>query len=184
MVLEISSGKNLIDPVAVLKKVGLKEKMIVADLGCGTLGYYLFPAAKMVGSGGRVYAVDVQKHLLENLEKRARTENFSNIIGVWSNLERYGATNIPSGSVDAALLLNILFQCKDRSSVLKEATRLLKVGGKLLVTEWVSTSSPLGPPVEGRVDHNWVEQEADKLGLKLLSRFSPSQYHYGLIFEK
>lgn len=184
MVLELSSGNKLLDPKKVLQKVGLKEKMKVADLGCGAVGYFVFPAADMVGPKGQLYAVDIQKHILENIEKRAQLENRHNVITVWSDLERYGATSVPSKSLDAVFLFNLLFQTKDRLTVLKEAARLLEVGGKMAVVDWLSTGIPFGPPVEGRVPHDWVEEEADKLGLKLLKRFSPGPYHYGLIFEK
>ena len=182
--LEITGGNKLIDPVMVLNKVGLKEKMKVADLGCGAVGHYVFPASRLVGKEGKVYAVDIMKLVLENIEKRAHLENLENIATVWSDLERYGAAKIESGTLDAAFLFNTLFQTKDRAAVLKEAARLLKVGGKLAVVDWLSTGAPFGPPVEGRVDPFWVETEADKLGLHLLTRFSPGQYHYGLIFEK
>lgn len=184
MILEITGGNKLIDPIAVLQKIGLKEKMQTADLGCGAVGHYVFPAARMVGREGKVYAVDILKPVLENIEKRAHLENLENIVTVWSDLERYGAAKIESGSLDAGFLFNTLFQTKDRAMVLKEAARLLKVGGKLAVIDWLSTGAPFGPPVEGRVDPFWVETEADKLGLRLSTRFSPGNYHYGLIFEK
>lgn len=184
MFLEITGGNKLIDPVMVLQKAGLQEKMQVADLGCGAVGHYVFPAARMVGKDGRVYAVDIIKSVLENIEKRANLENLGNIITVWSDLERYGATKIVSNSLDADFLLNTLFQTKDRAGVLKEAARLLKVGGKLVVVDWLLTDAPFGPPVEGRVNHSLVEAEADKLGLRLMSRFSAGKYHYGLVFEK
>lgn len=184
MILEITGGNKLIDPIAVLQKVGLKEKMQVADLGCGAVGHYVFPAAKMVGKEGKVYAVDILKGVLENIEKRAQLEHLENIVTVWSDLERYGAAKIESGSLDAAMLMNTLFQTKDRAMVLKEAARLLKVGGKLMVVDWLLTGAPFGPPAEGRVDPFWVESGADKLGLHLQTRFSPGTYHYGLIFEK
>lgn len=184
MILEITGGNKLIDPIAVLQKAGLKEKMQVADLGCGAVGHYVFPAARLVGKDGRVFAVDILKSVLENIEKRAHLENLENIITVWSDLERFGAAKIESSSLDAGMLMNTLFQTKDRTMVLKEAVRLLKVGGKLMVVDWLLTGAPFGPPIEGRVDPFWVESEADKLGLRLQTRFSPGQYHYGLIFEK
>lgn len=185
MILETSGGSKLLDPNFLFEKVGLRQGMQVADLGCGSIGYFVFPAAKIVGKSGKVFAVDIQKSILQNIEKRAELENLQdNIVAVWSDLERVGATQIPSTSVDFSLLINILFQNKDRESILKEAVRLLKVGGRLLIVDWMLTNAPFGPPVEGRVDPHWLEQTMDKLGLKLIMRFSASNYHYGLVFEK
>ena len=174
----------MLDPNVILQKAGVREKMLVADLGCGAVGHFVFPAARLVGANGKVYAVDVQKTVLENIEKRADLENFKNITAVWSDLERYGAAQIESGSLDMAFLINTLFQNKDRAMVLKEATRLLKVGGKLVVVDWLLTNAPFGPPLEGRVDPFWVEKEVDKIGLRLAQKFSAGKYHYGLVFEK
>lgn len=184
MIIETSGGSKLLDPNFLLQKLGVRQKMIVADLGCGAVGHFVFPTARAVGKEGRVYAVDIQKSILQNIEKRAETENLENIICVWSDLERYGATKVESESADAALLINMLFQNKDRLTILKEARRLLKIGGRLLVVDWLLTNAPFGPPLEGRVDPAWVEQMADNLGLRLKERFTAGKYHYGLIFEK
>lgn len=184
MIIETSGGSKLLDPNFLLQKLAVRQKMIVADLGCGAVGHFVFPTAHLVGKDGQVYAVDIQKSILQNIEKRAETENLENIVCVWSDLERYGATKVESESVDAALLINMLFQNKDRLTILKEARRLLKIGGRLLVVDWMLTDAPFGPPLEGRVDPAWVEQMADNLGLRLKERFTAGKYHYGLIFEK
>jgi ubiquinone/menaquinone biosynthesis C-methylase UbiE len=49
----------------------LKPGMITLDVGCG-MGFFTIPMAKMVGSSGRVIAVDVQQRMLDNLMYRAR----------------------------------------------------------------------------------------------------------------
>lgn len=184
MIIQSSGGSKLIDPNFVLEKVGVREKMEMADLGCGAIGHFVFPAARLVGREGLVYAVDIQRGVLENIEKRAELENLPQVICVWSDLERWGAAKIESGTLDLAFLINTLFQNKDRPTVLREAGRLLKIGGKLAVVDWLLTGAPFGPPVEGRVDPVWVESEMDKIGFHLLTRFSPGHYHYGLVFEK
>lgn len=184
MILETSGGSKLLDPNLIFQKIGLKEKMFIADLGCGAIGHFVFPAARLVGKEGKVFAVDIQKQVLETIEKRADLESLHNVAAVWSDLERYGAAQIESGSLDYALIINTLFQIKDRVSALKEAVRLVKIAGRVVIVDWLLTSIPFGPPVEGRVDPAWVEQEMDKLGMKLVTRFSAGQYHYGLVFEK
>lgn len=184
MALEVAGGTKLLDPFFVLNQVSLREKMRVADLGCGAVGHFVFPAAKLVGRDGLVYAVDIQKRVLENIEKKAKVENAANVVTIWSDLERFGATKIDSGSLDVAMLLNTIFQVKDKTTVLKESARMLKVGGHLIVVDWLRTGAPFGPPVEGRVEPSFIEQEADKIGLHLTKRFSAGPYHYGLIFEK
>jgi len=61
-----------------LKECGLSEGMNVLDFGCG-VPHYSFPAAKVVGNGGLVYAVDKSNHILELVKSRANEENITNI---------------------------------------------------------------------------------------------------------
>lgn len=48
----------------------LKFGMIALDVGCGS-GYFTLPMARIVGSSGKVLAVDAEQKLLENLNRRA-----------------------------------------------------------------------------------------------------------------
>ncbi len=181
----LTGGNVLIDPELIIKKSGISEKMKVADLGCGALGHFVFPTAKVVGKKGKVYAVDILKTILENLQKRAKQEGLDNIIEiVWTDLEVFGATKIESGSLDVAMLINTLYQSHKRVEILRESIRMLKKDGKLLVVEWENIATPLGPPAEERVKPESLISAAPKLGLKLEEEFEAGQYHYGLIFTK
>lgn len=181
----LTGGNVLIDPELIIKKSGISEKMKVADLGCGALGHFVFPTAKVVGKKGKMYAVDILKTILENLQKRAKQEGLDNIIEmVWTDLEIFGATKIESGSLDVAMLINTLYQSHKRVEILRESIRMLKKDGKLLVVEWENIATPLGPPAEERVKSESLVSAAPKLGLKLEEEFEAGQYHYGLIFTK
>lgn len=56
----------------------VKKGQVVADLGCGP-GYYTIPMAEIVGSEGKVYAVDLGKHSIRTLEKKAKKHGYRNI---------------------------------------------------------------------------------------------------------
>ena len=177
-------GNALIDINLLLDKIGLEEKMKVADLGCGSSGYFVFPAAALVGKKGVVYAVDILRTALETINKRAKAENLANIKIIWSNLEVFNATNIEAGSLDVGLLVNTLHQSHKRAEILRESIRLLKKNGKLVIVEWKNIAAPFGPPPEDRVKKEPLEKTAEKLGLKYEDEFSPGQYHYALVYVK
>lgn len=59
----------------VLAEIGLKEDDILADIGCG-IGYFSIPAAQLIGSKGKVYALDVKYEMIEDVGKRAKENNF------------------------------------------------------------------------------------------------------------
>lgn len=177
-------GNTLIDANLILAKSQISEKMKVADLGCGSSGHFVFPAAKAVGKKGVVYAVDILRTVLETINKRARIENLANIKTVWTNLEIFGAAKIESGSLDVAMLINTLYQSRKRAEILRETIRMIKKNGKLVVVEWKNIAAPFGPPAEERVNKDLLDNAAKKLGLREELEFEAGQYHYGLIYVK
>jgi ubiquinone/menaquinone biosynthesis C-methylase UbiE len=179
-----TGGSSLLDVNFIMEKARIKERMKVADLGCGTSGHFVFPAAKIVGNHGMVYAVDILKPSLEAIARRARQENISNVATVWSDLEVYRATKIETESIDVGLVINTLFHSQKRAEILREAIRMIKKGGMLLVVEWEETSSPFGPPPDKRVKIDQLTGVAEKLGLKIEEVFDAGEFHYGVLFVK
>jgi len=180
----LAGGKALIDVEHVLNKAKIGDKMKVADLGCGSMGRYVFGASKLVGKHGKVYAVNILKTALETIGRIARQNNINNIETVWSDLEVFNATKIEPNSLDVSLLINTLYQSNKRVEIIRETIRLTKKNGIIIVVEWKNSASPFGPPVEARVDKDVLIKGCKKLGLKLEEDFFIGQYHYGLIFLK
>ncbi len=183
-ILKISGGNILLDPYFIFEQVGLGVGEKMADLGCGAAGHFVLPAAKIVGEQGTVYAVDLLKSVLEAVKSRARLEGVSNVKVVWSNLEIYGATDIKEGSLDLTLLANTLFQIPKREEVFREAVRLTKKGGRVVVLEWGLAAAPLGPPLDRRLNKDVVRQMAAQNGMGEVKEFKAGPYHYGLVFSK
>ncbi len=175
---------ELIDADFILEKAGVGPKMKVADLGCGAAGYFVIPAAKLVGPQGISYAVDIQKSALDGVKNNAKVEGVSNVELIWTNLEIVGAAKIPSNSLDVALLINTLNQSKKHGEIMREALRLLKVGGTLLVADWKKVGTPFGPSLAERIDPEKVKATALSLGFKLVESFDAGPYHFGLIFKR
>ncbi len=180
----ISGGNELLDSTEILARLGVKTGAKIADLGCGGAGHFIIPAANLVGKSTTVYAVDILKSVLRSVVSKARLEGVSNIKSIWSNLEIAGATKIKAQSLDFALLINILFQSKNDDQIIKEATRLLKSGGKLLVADWNKVLTSFGPAPVDRIKPEAVKKIAKDLNLKLIDEFDAGNYHFGLIFEK
>lgn len=180
----VVGGNALIDVNLILDKACVGDKMKIADLGCGSSGHFIFSPARLVGKKGKIYAVDILKTVLETIGKRVRQENLANIETVWSDLEVFGATKIESNSLDAALLINTLYLSHKRAEILREAIRMMKKDGKLIVVEWKNIATLIGPPAEERVKKEFLITMAKKLGLNLEEEFEAGKYHYGLVFVK
>jgi ubiquinone/menaquinone biosynthesis C-methylase UbiE len=181
---KILGGAELVDADQILKEAGLAEKMQVADFGSGGRAYFALHSAKLVGPNGLIYAIDILKANLQSVEDLARFYNFRNIKTVWADLEVAGATKIPSANIDLVIIANLLFQTRKHKEIFQEAHRILKKDGKVLLVEWKKTASPLGPPVEMRVDIDQVKKTIQENGFKLDKEFEAGPYHHGLIFIK
>jgi ubiquinone/menaquinone biosynthesis C-methylase UbiE len=178
------TGTALIDPYKIFEKISLSAGKRVADLGCGRTGHFVFPAVKIVGDTGVVYAVDVVKNILESIKSLARSGGFDNIQTVWSDIELPGKTPIPTGSLDVCFCVNVLFQLKNKPGALQEAARMLKKGGYLVAVDWAKKLGMLGPDEKSILKPSDLVQMAVVENFKLVDTITPGEYHYSLIFEK
>ena len=165
------------DPAANLSKLGLTDGMKVVDLGAGS-GFYTIEAAKRIGATGRVYAVEVQKDLLERVRSLGAAQNLRNIEVIWGNVEKIGGTKLRDAIADRAVASNILFQLTKPDEFALEIKRVLKPGGKVLVIDW-SDVSVLGP----KTPFPAIKAQAlfEKAGFKLDQSFGAGDHHYGLV---
>ncbi|OJI08681.1 MAG: hypothetical protein COV08_03270 [Candidatus Vogelbacteria bacterium CG10_big_fil_rev_8_21_14_0_10_49_38] len=171
------------DPRANLQQLNLSPGQTVVDFGAGT-GAYALAAAGLVGSEGRVYAVEIQKELLAHLKQTAINQNFRNIELVWGDIEQAGGTGLSDHLADAVVASNVLFQAKSMYTLALELKRLLKPGGKALVVEWSESFGGTGPAPADVVASETVKQTFSSAGLSFVSEFSAGDHHYGLIFTK
>ena len=175
---------GFMDPEKILREIEIEEGMIVADFGCGA-GYFALPLAKMVGTKGKIYAIDVLASALESITSKMRTEGVRNIKTARADLEQEKGSKLEDSSIDLVMMANILFQSKNHSAILKEAKRVLKDGGKLVIIDWIPIkSSSFGPDGHLRISQNEIQNKAVSLGFKFERGFEVDRYHYGLLFRK
>lgn len=175
---------NLLNVDLILEKAKIKEGQKIGDFGCGRNGNFVFLTAQQAGKNGLVYAVDIMKNNLESIAQEAKEQNLHQIKTIWSDVEMPKGTKIEENTLDLILLINLLHEANKPINVLKEAIRLLKKGGRLLIVDWKKTSSPIGPAVETRINKDLLASVSSKNGLIKEMEFEAGQYHFGLIFIK
>ncbi len=175
--------QQFFDPDQILKDVGIEEGMIIADFGAGN-GYMAFSAAPLVGSKGTVYALDVKKSVISHIRAEIKARSTSNIKLIWTNLEIFGANPIQDNSVDVVLIVNTLFQSQKHKEMLREAKRVTKSGGLIVIVDWKKESAPFGPPVDERVSIEKIKQIGYDMELNKIKEFSAGKYHFGIVFKK
>ena len=174
------------NPQENLEKFGLSPGTIVADLGAGA-GDYAFVAAKMVKGmemDGKVYAIDVQRDLLDKIKNEANREHLNNIEIIWGNAEKTGGTKLREASVDAVIASNIFFQVENRETFAGEIARILKPKGRLFFIDWSDSFGGIGPKAEAVVTESQAKAFFEQNGFVIERDVSVGSHHYGLVIRK
>ena len=132
------------NPYKLLKAAGLEDGYKVLEVGCGP-GFFTVPAARIVGDGGHVYAVDIHPRAVERVKKKIEKEALSNITASCVNASD---TGLPGESVDLAFLFGLRYIAGGLENVISELHRVLKPGGILSFEKTRGSESELIQEVE------------------------------------
>lgn len=167
------------DPVKNLKAFGLKENMVVADLGAGS-GFYTIPVARMVPNG-KVYVIEIQKDFLTTIRNKAAEAHLNNVECLLGDIEKVGGTKIKDKVVDAAVVSNVFFQIDDKDSFIAEIKRILKPDGRLLLIDWSNSPSAIGSSFGKIISKDEARAIFEKKGFVWQADIDAGIHHYGII---
>ncbi len=167
--------KKILPPEEVLKSCGLNQGMTVVDVGCG-VGYFTIPAAKIVGEGAKVYAIDVQEEMINKLKQKKLPPNVIPILA-----ESDYNFPIDDKISDFTFLAFVVHENEDIEKFLNEIRRITKDDGRIVVLEWKKQYEESGPPYEERISMEELVEKFNELGFAVIEYGEINTSHYKII---
>ena len=147
-------------PEETLVKAGIKPGDVILDIGCG-MGYFTFPAARMVGPKGMIYALDISGVMLAELRSRAAS---SGVFNIHTHQVAHSKLSVPEAPYTLALLSDALHEVDDKPAFLSAVAAALRPGARLSVIEWDKKETPKGPPLKERISEDEMQVLLKKAG--------------------
>ena len=177
-ILEDERRSEIVDVDKILESVKSYVGSNVVDVGCGP-GYFSIPISKRIGPDGQVFAVDLEKAMLEKLKDNIVAQ--SGIHPILSKEE--SIPDVTNDSVDSCFLVNVLHELEGNQT-LREAYRILRPGGHLVLIDWKKVKMDFGPPYTIRISEREAKRRCSDVGFRCESSFFAGQYNYGLVLKK
>ncbi|MUM78502.1 methyltransferase domain-containing protein [Pseudodesulfovibrio sp. F-1] len=157
------------NPAPLFAAMALEKGMVFVDAGCGA-GEYSLHAAKILGSEGRIFALDARSRSVDWLNSRQPNTGEAPITGLVCDITE--SLPLAAGQADVVMLGTVLHirSVRDKADRLfSEIRRILRPEGMLAVLECKKEEADFGPPLLARLSPEDVAAVAGPQGFRMVS---------------
>ncbi len=146
-----------------VKSLGLKPGMVVADVGAGS-GVISLLMAEHLAPDGKVLAVDIQQEMLDRLKANCEKLGVKNIEPVKSTEK---ASNMKPGTVDLIVMVDVYHEFEFPHEMLLDLSKSLKVGGRIAFVEYRKEDPTVPIKEVHKMSEAQVRKEAEQAEFNL-----------------
>ncbi|WP_390902796.1 class I SAM-dependent methyltransferase [Umezakia ovalisporum] len=166
-------------PSKIVSALNLQPDDVVADIGAGT-GYLSFRIAPLL-TDGKVLAVDIQPEMLEFVKFFKQEKNIFNVEPILATLTN---PNLPSASVDLALMVDTYHELEYPQELMQGIVKALKPGGKVVLVEYRGENPLIMIKPLHKMTQKQVRKEMAAVGLVWRETKNLLPQQHLMIFEK
>lgn len=163
-----------------LRALGLKPGMVVADIGAGS-GYFSFPMAAMVGPRGRVLAVDIQPEMLALIRRRMTARKVENVEPIRGTITD---PKLPAAAVDLILLVDVYHEFSHPREMTEAMVRALRPGGRIVFVEYRLEDPRVPIKLVHKMSEKQVLREMAPHPLRHVRTLDILPWQHIIVFEK
>jgi ubiquinone/menaquinone biosynthesis C-methylase UbiE len=167
-------------PDAALDAIGIAKGAKVADIGAG-VGYFTWRLAERIGPGGKVYAVDIQQGMLDQLRHNMAQRKLANYEAVLGAVDD---PRLPAGQIDLALLVDVYHEFSQPQKMLQRIRAALQPEGRMVLLEYRKEDPKVPIRPEHKMSVGEVKAEIEPEGFRLEKTLENLPRQHILIFRK
>jgi ubiquinone/menaquinone biosynthesis C-methylase UbiE len=129
-------------PDKIMDAIGVKPGMIIGEPGAGR-GYMTFYLAGRVGENGKIYANDISRSALDEIESRAKREGIENIETVMGKIEDPA---FPARDLDMVIMVYVLHMLDKPLEFMENVKKYMRHDTPLVIIERDTRTERAHPP--------------------------------------